>query len=97
VVESVGDLFDEPSLRRLANPAEYRQGVDLAVSGCVELVRLQRARVTARVQDPGFQHVELRATSKGLSWSCTCPEGSSRTLCRHSVAVARATGQHLPS
>jgi len=97
VMGSVGDLVDEPSLRRLASTTVYRQGVDLAVSGCVELVSFQPGRVTARVDDLVFQHVELRATGSGLRWSCTCPEGSGRTLCKHSVAVARATRQRARS
>ena len=94
---SVGDLVQEPALRRLASPRGYRQGVDLAASGCLELVSFERGRVTGRVEDPVFEHVELRATGNGLSWSCTCPKGSSRTMCRHSMAVARVAWQRSPS
>jgi uncharacterized Zn finger protein len=93
----VGELVQEPALRRLASPGGYRQGVALAVSGCVELVSFEPARVTGRVEDPVFEHVELRAASNGLRWSCTCPEGSGRTLCRHSVAVAHLAWQRSPT
>jgi uncharacterized Zn finger protein len=90
---SVAELADDDSLRRLAGPIGYRQGVDLAVSGCVQLVSLGPVRVTARVEDLVFQHVELRSTGRGLSWSCTCRDGDSRAPCRHSVAVAVETRQ----
>jgi hypothetical protein len=53
-------------------------GVDLAVSGCVQLVSFAPVRVTARVEDLVFHHVELRSTGTGLSWSCTCREGASQ-------------------
>ena len=88
---SVAELIHEDSLRRWAGPIGYRQGVDLAVSGCVQLVSFAPVRVTARVEDLVFQHVELRSTGRGLSWSCTCREGGSRVLCKHSVAVAVET------
>jgi uncharacterized Zn finger protein len=94
---SVADLADERVLRRLADPTDYRQGVDLAASGCVELASLGPARVTARVDDLVFQHVELRSTSTGLSWSCTCRAGRSPAPCKHSVAVAVETRQRSPS
>jgi uncharacterized Zn finger protein len=90
---SVAELADDDSLRRLAGPIGYRQGVDLAVSGCVQLVSFGPGRVTARVEDLVFQHVELRSTGRGLSWSCTCRDGDSRAPCRHSVAVAVETRQ----
>jgi len=85
---SVVELVDEDTLRRLAGPIGYREGVDLAVSCCVQLAGFAPGRITARVEDPVFQHVELRAIGAGLSWSCTCGEGGSRALCRHGVAVA---------
>ena len=94
---SVAELVDEDALRRLAGPIGYRDGVDLAVSGCVQLVSFAPVRVTARVEDLVFQHVELRSTTRGLNWSCTCPQGGSRTLCKHSVAVAVETRQGSPS
>jgi uncharacterized Zn finger protein len=94
---SVAELVHEDALRGLAGPIGYRQGVDLAVSGCVQLVSFAPVRVTARVEDLVFQHVELRATGNGLSWSCTCREGGSRAPCKHSVAVAVETRQRSPS
>jgi uncharacterized Zn finger protein len=94
---SVAELVDEGALRRLAGPIGYRQGVDLAVSGCVQLVSFAPMRVTARVEDLVFQHVELRSTGTGLRWSCTCREGASRALCKHSVAVAVETRQRTSS
>jgi len=94
---SVAELVDEDSLRRLAGPIGYRQGVDLAVSGCVQLASLGPVRVTARVEDLVFQHVELRSTGTGLNWSCTCRDGESYAPCRHSVAVAVATRQRTSS
>jgi len=59
---SVAELVHEDALRRLAGPIGYRQGVDLAVSGCVQLVSFAPVRVTARVEDLVLQHVELRST-----------------------------------
>jgi uncharacterized Zn finger protein len=94
---SVAELVDEENLRRLADPIGYRQGVDLAVSGCVQLVSFGPVRVTARVEDLVFQHVELRSTGKGLSWSCTCRDGERRAPCKHSVAVAVETRQRTSS
>jgi uncharacterized Zn finger protein len=90
---SVAELVHEDALRRLAGPIGYRQGVDLAVSGCVQLVSMGPARVTARVEDLVFQHVELRSTGHGLSWSCTCRDGGTQAPCKHSVAVAVAARQ----
>jgi uncharacterized Zn finger protein len=90
---SVAELVDEGSLRRLAGPIGYRQGVDLAISGCVQLVSFGPVRVTARVEDLVFQHVELRSTGTGLRWSCTCRDKESQAPCKHSVAVAVATRQ----
>jgi uncharacterized Zn finger protein len=94
---SVAELADEDALRRLAGPIEYRQGVDLAVSGCVQLASFGPVRVTARVEDLVFEHVELRSNGAGLSWSCTCPDGRSRAPCKHSVAVAVETRRRSPS
>jgi uncharacterized Zn finger protein len=94
---SVAELVGEGALRRLAGPIGYRQGVDLAVSGCVQLVSFGPVRVTARVEDLVFHHVELRSTGTGLSWSCTCRDGRSRAPCKHSVAVAVATRQRALS
>ena len=70
---SVAELIHEDALRRLAGPIGYRQGVDLAASGCVQLVSLAPVRVTARVEDLVFQHVELRSTGRGLSWVLYLP------------------------
>ena len=81
---SVAELADEDALRRLAGPIGYLQGVDLAASGCVQPAR--------SVGDLVFQHVELRSTGTGLSWSCTCRDGESRAPCKHSVAVAVEPG-----
>ena len=72
---SVAELADEDARRRLAGPIEYRQGVDLAVGGCVRLASLGSVPVTARVEDLIFQHVELRSTGTGLGWSCTRRDG----------------------
>jgi uncharacterized Zn finger protein len=94
---SVAELVDENALRRLAGPIGYRQGVDLAVSGCVQLVSFGPGRITARVEDLLFQHVELRSTGRGLSWSCTCREGEAQALCKHGVAVALETWQRASS
>jgi uncharacterized Zn finger protein len=94
---SVAELVDENALRRLAGPIGYRQGVDLAVSGCVQLASVGPGRVTARVEDLLFQHVELRSTGRGLSWSCTCREGEAQALCKHGVAVALETWQRASS
>jgi uncharacterized Zn finger protein len=93
---SVAELADEGTLRRWAGPVEYRLGVDLAVSGCVQLASLEPRRVTARVEDLVFQHVELRSTGTRLSWSCTCRDGKGRTPCKHSVAVAVETQHRSP-
>ena len=94
---SIAELVHEDALRGLASPIGYKQGVDLAVSGCVQLASLAPARVTARVEDLVLQHVELRSTGNGLSWSCTCREGERQAPCRHSVAVAIETWQGSPS
>ena len=94
---SVAELVHEDALRRLAGPIGYREGVDLAVSGCVQLVSFAPVRVTARVEDLVLQHVELRSTGRGLSWSCTCREGGSQALCKHSVAVGLETRQRSSS
>jgi uncharacterized Zn finger protein len=94
---SVVELVHQDALHRLASPTGYRQGVDLAVSGCVQLASIAPARVTARVEDLVLQHVELRATGNGLSWSCTCREGERQAPCKHSVAVAVETWQRSPS
>jgi hypothetical protein len=72
---SVAELADEDARRRVAGPIEYRQGVDLAVGGCVRLASLGSVPVTARVEDLIFQHVELRSTGTGLGWSCTRRDG----------------------
>jgi uncharacterized Zn finger protein len=94
---SIAELVHEDALRGLASPIGYKQGVDLAVSGCVQLASIGPARVTARVEDLVLQHVELRSTGGRLSWSCTCREGERQAPCKHSVAVAIETRQRSPS
>ena len=94
---SVAELLDEDALRQLAGPIGYRHGVDLAVSGCVQLVSSAPTRVTARVEDLVFQHVELRSAGEKLRWSCTCREGERKAPCKHSVAVAVEARQRSPS
>jgi uncharacterized Zn finger protein len=93
-VASVADLVEESQLRRLAGPGTLAEGRELAKRGTVHIWDFSPLNVGATVQD---QHnVELRADGERLTWSCSCPAGSSSDLCEHAVAVALETWRRSP-
>jgi uncharacterized Zn finger protein len=94
---SIADLVEEEPLKRLANPDALEQGTALAAQDHVHLEAFGPLQVTARVDDiDGGHQVELRSTSDGLTWSCTCPDGQGGAFCKHAVAAARVTWQRAP-
>ena len=87
----IAELVDGAAILRLAEPGDYDRGRSLVDQGAVQLEDITPARVSATVEDPGRQRVELRATPLGLEWWCSCPPGRAGAFCAHVVATAFAT------
>ncbi|MGZ3274871.1 MAG: SWIM zinc finger family protein [Caulobacteraceae bacterium] len=92
-MNSLADLLVHDTLTRLAKPANLRLGRAIVEEGGVEFVRVEPARMTARVggtpASPQRRTVELTAASGELSWSCACT-GRRDLFCKHCVAAAMA-------
>lgn len=79
------------SVKARARPADFRLGREIAAHGEVEILEREPDRILAKAgrKDHKIQRrqVELRATTAGLTWRCTCT--TKRDLfCKHCVAVA---------
>jgi uncharacterized Zn finger protein len=90
---SLADLLVPDALARLAKPANLRLGRAIVEEGGVELVRVEPARITARVGGtpaaPQRRTVELKAAFGKLDWSCACT-GRRDLFCKHCIAAAMA-------
>ena len=92
---SVADLVEGARLQRLAAPGTLAEGRQLVERGAVRITQFAPQEVVATVADGNT--VELRADGEELTWSCTCPAGSSADLCEHAVAVALETWRRSPT
>ncbi|WP_242418466.1 SWIM zinc finger domain-containing protein, partial [Frankia sp. CpI1-P] len=71
----------------------FIEGVNLALLGRVEQLRIRPTNASGTVDDDGPHEVRLEAADDGPRTGCTCPEGATGSFCRHAVAVALvATG-----
>lgn len=79
------------SVKARARAADFRLGKEIAAHGQVEIVERADDRILAKAgrKDHKIQRrqVELRATTAGLVWRCSCT--TKRDLfCKHCVAAA---------
>jgi uncharacterized Zn finger protein len=81
------------SVRARARPADFRLGKTLAAQGDIEIIERAGDHILARAgRQTGIlqrRSVELRATSAGLNWRCTCTRKANH-FCKHCVATALA-------
>ena len=85
--------FDEAECAQRAGTAAFTEGVNLALLGRVEQLRIRPTNASGTVDDNGPHEVHLEVADSGPGTSCTCPEGRTGGFCRHAVAVALvATG-----
>jgi uncharacterized Zn finger protein len=100
ISQSVADLVEEPTPRRLASPADYERGQSLVERGAARLREGGPLRVVVEVgDDEGGEdrQVELRSTPEGLAWSCDCPSAAAGAFCAHSVAASVITWRSAPN
>ncbi|MCK9922883.1 SWIM zinc finger family protein [Frankia sp. AgPm24] len=85
--------FAERACAQRAGTDVFIEGVNLALLGRVEQLRIRPTNASGTVDDDGPHEVRLEAADDGPRTGCTCPEGATGTFCRHAVAVALvATG-----
>ncbi|CAO5175307.1 SWIM zinc finger-containing protein [Frankia sp. AiPs1] len=85
--------FAERACAQHAGTDVFVEGVNLALLGRVEQLRIRPTNASGTVDDDGPHEVRLEAADDGPRTGCTCPEGSAGSFCRHAVAVALvATG-----
>ncbi|CAO5231672.1 SWIM zinc finger family protein [Frankia sp. AgKG'84/4] len=85
--------FEERACAQRAGTGVFIEGVNLALLGRVEQLRIRPTNASGTVEDDGPQEVRLEAADDGPRTGCTCPEGATGSFCRHAVAVALvATG-----
>lgn len=87
----IADLVQDQVIKKLATPANYQKGQEIAASGGVELVEFGPLRVEAKVKgDESRRTVNFQSTGDGLKWKCTCTNDPD-LFCQHCVAAAVAT------
>lgn len=87
--------FEERACALRAGTNVFLEGVNLALLGRVEKLRIRPTTASGTVddEDDGQYEVRLEAADEGPRTGCTCVEGAAGTFCRHAVAVALvATG-----
>lgn len=85
----LADMVDEDRLREMAGEYLVRAGEVLRTAGAVELLDVERMRVSAHVEDAGVRRAtELAVTPDGLAIRCDCPAGSAGGWCPHAAATA---------
>ncbi len=85
--------FEERACAQRAGTDVFIEGVNLALLGRVEQLRIRPTNASGTVDDDGPHEVRLEAADDGPRTGCTCPEGATGSFCRHAVAVALvATG-----
>ncbi|THJ75542.1 SWIM zinc finger family protein [Candidatus Frankia alpina] len=85
--------FEERACAQRAGTDVFIEGVNLALLGRVEQLRIRPTNASGTVDDDGPHEVRLEAADDGPRTGCTCPEGATGSFCRHTVAVALvATG-----
>jgi uncharacterized Zn finger protein len=85
--------FEERACAQHAGTDVFMEGVNLALLGRVEQLRIRPTNASGTVDDDGSYEVRLEAADDGPRTGCTCTEGSTGSFCRHAVAVALvATG-----
>jgi len=88
----VADLIKPLLLRELALPAIYQQGKEIVANGGVELEEFGLERIVAHATGGQRRLVEIRSTTKGLYYTCTCSSKLDRP-CKHIVATGLASWQ----
>jgi uncharacterized Zn finger protein len=94
-VSSVADLVEPDHLRRLATPANFRLGEEIARMGGVEFMEFGPCKIVAKVRNGQRRSVELDSTPQGLAWTCTCSKRAD-LFCKHCIAVAIVAWEEAP-
>ncbi|SNQ49152.1 conserved hypothetical protein [Frankia canadensis] len=85
--------FEERACAQRAGTDVFLEGVNLALLGRVDQLRIRPTNASGTVDDDGPHEVRLEATDEEPRTGCTCAEGSAGAFCRHAVALALvATG-----
>lgn len=82
--------FDSDALRSLAGGTVFARGEAYARGGHVEIVRMEPARVVARVSGTELYRTVVSGQGKRIGGECSCPAFEDRGFCKHMVAVALA-------
>lgn len=88
-MSSVNDLVAPNVAETLATPSNVRLGRELLDGGEVEMVSSAATNMEFRVggRTTGRRRVELRSSTDGLKWDCTCTNNP-ELFCKHLVAAA---------
>ena len=81
-------LLAADELERLATRSNFRYGQQTVKHAEIILVDSNTFNLVAEVKSPNGESetIELRSTTKGFRWKCTCTARKS-LFCRHGVAV----------
>ena len=97
-IKTNGDLprFDIATLREVAGAKVFARGVEYFEDEQVEIVRIDKARVLAKVIGSEIYSSELEGAGKNFSGECSCPAFSDWGFCKHLVATALAANAVEP-
>ncbi len=88
LMKRIQDLISVEKIEELASRSNFRYGKEIAKNGEIEILDRNAFNIVARVKDGGKQAriAELRSTTKGLRWKCTCSNRKD-LFCQHIAAV----------
>jgi uncharacterized Zn finger protein len=88
IIAAASDRFDLAALRNTAGETVFARGIPYHQDGQVEIVRLDRTRILARVAGSEVYRCELVGVGKKFSGQCSCRAYSDSGFCKHLVATA---------
>ncbi len=80
--------FDADALRNLAGGTVFARGEAYARGGHVEIVKMEAARIVARVSGTETYRTVVSGQGKRIGGECSCPAFEDWGFCKHMVAVA---------
>ena len=92
--------FDVSALRSLAGETVFARGEAYARGGQVEILKVEPARIVARVSGTENYRTVVSGKGKRIGGECSCPAFEGCGFCKHMVAVAlvaNATGENEPA
>jgi uncharacterized Zn finger protein len=91
-MDSIKSFLTESNLADLASRSNFRYGKQIAADGEIEILDSNTFNLVCKVKFKNHQTrtVELRSTTKGFRFKCTC-SSKKDFFCQHCVAAGLST------